>query len=551
MATSEKMRNGVGWKQFGGDGELMPVIRLSDHMDAWVLIEEKQYADPKKYPIITYLEEKKYAPLELEDPIFDKVDKYSLFKFRGTPAASMKTCFVGYFCDKDANGKEFCIISLPKTTDQTILSKKETDKEANDVLSYHAAFELMIKFLYRYRRELVKKDSLFNYATVDPANDLMLANRLGELYLKNGPYTVAESEINYRSGVPLWGQTVSRILPDVIVDEADATVSLHYPKLIKKRSRCLETEITEIQKAALKHLFCDKHYSSILLLQPRVENSAYSYEDLKNNPFILGRLKEEQLRTFDDDDREMLEILILLLSDQPHQESRKIYAITKYERLFEMMLGEYWGNQVSISYRMEQKENLADVTFRSECPDIGIVQDINCDALNPIKWNVCGAETKRRNNYNIFIPDIVLDFQEQAHCVIVDAKYYDVKLPENTVSGSLFDHPGKDDVLKQLHYEEIFRYIYAKKQLQPTLSNIFAVPLTKEMAEYMRPSLEANATTEDILIPVGMVNVEYTPEAKKIRVIAVRMGRVMSELLSGESNVKKNREALLKLLNHE
>ena len=71
------------------------------------------------------------------------------------------------------------------------------------------------------------------------------------------------------------------------------------------------------------------------------------------------------------------------------------------------------------------------------------------------------------------------------------------------------------------------------------------------MAEYMRPSLEANATTEDILIPVGMVNVEYTPEAKKIRVIAVRMGRVMSELLSGESNVKKNREALLKLLNHE
>ena len=173
-------------------------------------------------------------------------------------------------------------------------------------------------------------------------------------------------------------------------------------------------------------------------------------------------------------------------------------------------------------------------------PTIGRIPDINSDALNPIQWNIGKAAAHRTNNKNISIPDIVLDFQDQAHCVIIDAKYDQIEVTDRDPSQTVTGHPGRDDVLKQLHYEEIFRRIYRQKKLDLTFTNIFAVPLTKALGM-------AGAVTLDdgLLSLVGTVDVNYGAEIKKIQVMAVDMDQLVPKILEGRSHVRNNRKALL------
>lgn len=528
--------------------ECLQKIKLASGMSAWVFIEGREYYyKPSKNSILDTLEKKyKYEMVLLKNPTFGNEEPFSFFSF-GTRSGVkyIRSNFVGYFCDEEI------YISLPKITDDRVSITDPSEVATERSRIYAKEFEQLLKLLYRYGKYLAKKDSLFSTMLQDPANELSIAQRLGEHYLRCGLYTVSETDTNYHSGVSLWGKTVTKVTPDIVWDPSISSYIPIYPRVIKKRFRREESDITEIQKAVLKHFFYEENFSAILQIWPDVENSLYNFEQLKGSERYIQRLSEELIRTFDEDNREMLELLIQALSAHSSPHRRRVHAILKYDILFEAMLGDYFKNQLSLWNR--GKHSLLNVSFTSNYHDIKLIRDINADDIdddkyNLIKWNLCGIEAKRVDNYNIFIPDVVFDLPELDQCVIIDAKYYNIRIEGDGTNKKLCGYPGKDDILKQIHYKEIFQKIYMNHRKHPNITNIFVVPLSKSVRKAMCSSSFKHTSDKGMLSYIGRISVDYKYEEKDILVIAVDVNSLVPMLLSGQNNVAVNRGELLTLI---
>lgn len=516
------------------NSECLQKIELASGMSAWVFIEGREYYyTPFGKSIVNTLEKKyKYEKVFLKNPTFGNEESFSFFSFGIKSGAKyIRSNFVGYFCDEEL------YISLPKITNDSISITGANEAATERARIYATEFDRLLKVLCRYSKHLAKKDALFSTMLQDPANELSIARKLGEHYLRCGLYTVSEIDTNYRSGISLWGKTVAKVTPDIVWNPSNSSYIPIYPRVIKKRYRREESDITEIQKAVLKHYFYEENVSAILQIWPVVDNSIYTFEQLKGTEYFIQRLNEELIRTFDEDSRELLELLIHALSvhSQPHR--RRVYAILKYDVLFEAMLGDYFNNQLSLWNR--GKHSLTNVSFASNYHDVGLISDINADEYSLIKWNLCGIEAKREDNYNIFIPDVVFDLPELNQCVIIDAKYYNIKVIEKNQDSeeNIKDYPGTHDVLKQIHYEEIFRKIYSKLDTPPDITNMFVVPLSESMQK-----------ARGILSYIGRISVNYKYEKKDILVIAADINALASMLLSGKNNITTNRKELLNLI---
>ncbi len=476
--------------------------------------EEKRYtkADSEIYLALQALageEEEGGARYYLEDQILDKrqKDDYRLVgrKDRGG-GQWVKSKFVGFIYYKDK-----ILVSLPKYVSE----------EAEEVERLRI-YQDLCALLYQYRG--VFTDWLVTSSDFqDMTRELQAAEKLGELYRRNGLYTVPRSSYNTVSGRVLWGRTVAKQTP-VLCDGTPIYFRT------ERRKRCgEENEISEVQKALLYFLFEERGYRFLLPGYPAMKKGGFSWEQVQEKvDFYRSRLRNERQMVFDDDRIDLLETMLEFL-DSPAGNGRggregrcAVYGVAHFEDLFERLLGECLNNQIEVQKAAREgvSGKITRVSFVSKLLGRKI-EDINADSCEIITWNYDGHQSKRSNrpkyavdwNRDISVPDVVYELPEAGVCMLIDAKYYRIHADDREMYG----YPGRDSVLKQIHYKRILEKLYRKVSPQPEIYNLFLLP--DGGAEESGP----------LFIKVG--EVKYPGE--NILLIHVNMARLVREALKG------------------
>lgn len=475
------------------------------------LFEEKRYteSDREIYPALRALAEEERnsgARYRVEDHIIEKRrrDDYFLVEC-GDGEPYVKSKFVGFLYYQDK-----VYVSLPKYV-------REDTEERERLQIYRDICRLLYRFRNTYTNWLLSPS-----AFQDMTREMEAAERLGELYQRNGLYTVPRANYNTASGRVLWGRTAAKHVPDLY---GEAPV---YLRLERRTRGGEENEISELQKALLYFLFEERGYRFILPRYPVMEKSVLSWEEIRENEdFFASLLREERQTVFDDDRIDLLETMLDLLCGRAYggREGRcAAYGVARFEDIFEKILGECLKNQITID-KVEEAGIAGKITKVSlDSRLLGKkIEDINADTYEIIRWNYEGRKSGRsrrpRNaadrNRDISVPDIVCELPEQRACMLIDAKYYQIYSDDREMSG----YPGRDSVLKQIHYKRLLETLYRSAPSRPVICNLFLLPdgRAEETAPMFRKS--------------GWV--DYPGE--KIHLVHVNMTRLIRELLRGST----------------
>lgn len=375
--------------------------------------------------------------MKVKDPIYDKKDElYPLVRYVGKTIKEngFKSNFVGVLYD--STDKK--LISLPKYTYRLL---KLESKEKQQVSEKY--WEDLKFLMERYSEQLESRDPLFCACNDAEHSEWGFAKRFLEWYDENGQYTQRRKEESKKKGRTSWSKTVNRIVPDYIQD------NIIYPKTIKEIYTNSYDDITDLQMSILNYLYNEKgYYEKNSFIS---DNPAFTHFEVGDTCIDIKELIEDEelcvqwidkitfmkQMNFRDDYDALFDLLIKFLKqDFTSSNGDGLYGIFKFDNLFEVVLSDFFGNQLEI-----QKYNkYISVQLNSSLMTNKIIPDVNNAYYDCVEYEfVQGKENTyeikkydRKTNEHILIPDIVFEFQKDSinYVFIIDAKYYDYHFVE-------------------------------------------------------------------------------------------------------------------------
>lgn len=426
--------------------------------------------------------------VEVVDPLYGTIEKFHPFK--KTKKGCVQTCFVGILYDD--TGK--CLLSLPKYIRKMVAGTN--DEVKNEVISEQS--DNLLFLMNRYGEMLAQRDPLFYTCTSPGFSEFGFAYTFLKWYLENGLYYQKTKESAETIGRTMWGRTVKKKLPEMI-DESPI-----YRHVIKERFTAQEDCITQLQLEILSYLCNAKGYRAKLasLLNASFQDiSDISSSDLNIDEILedrdLNRQWTEKVeyarqQNYRDDYDELLKLMLSFLSQQYKMKATQsgIYGIIKYENLFEVVLGDYLGNQ----FHPELRNGTLYTKLTSNI--LGkTIPDINQEYYSLADYQLHDKgfryrKSRERTNTGVLVPDIIFEAEKAVQendntVVLVDAKYYDYQTTDSNIIGFVTGFPENYDVTKQCYYEDLLKAIYKKNGCDIKVHNFFVIPwIVKERNNY-------------------------------------------------------------------
>lgn len=412
------------------------------------------------------------------------------------------------------------IISLPKIF--APISNSSDDKGKQDDKREQSEYSDLIKNLFfKYHDKLRIRDTLYAGCTNESDyNKISIARKLGLLYIKRGLYSKAQSTFSMTHGRCHWGRTVARICPDII-DEVP-----FYRRCLRRSVHGEHTEISSVQHSVLYHLFKENSLERVFPFTIDIDAPELRFQHiLDNKGYYINLLKNEIACIFDDDFIEVFENIIWYLGntyEESKDSSFEIYGVMNFEYVFELMLGDLFGNQLEQKLANENGKNKLIVSYEDE---VNTISDIN----RPIRYHWNWADDRDAfegdNNYGILIPDIVVsksDADSSKSLAIIDAKYYAPRF-----------YPNSHDINKQILYQHLFKDIL---KLQFSIFfNSFFISLSK-----------VSFNKQNNILFIGLGHVQHH-ESPVIDVVGVNVDLLM-RLSMKDINISDNKETLFGFL---
>ena len=213
---------------------------------------------------------------------------------------------------------------------------------------------------------------------------------------------------------------------------------------------------------------CSKHLEEVGLLElfdlTPVELSDKSLDDFGEKSFILNRLTKELNVEFNSHKRKLLESMHTFILEENSFSNKNfltVYGTSSYHVIWEKMCREIFDDKLNEKLGVLMP-NLNE-KYDSEKKLIEIIE-------KP-KWYLDGKEFKADDTFR---PDIVTFYRDEFnhnYFVIFDAKYYNIKLERNKISGQ----PGIESVSKQYFYQLAYNEFIGLHNFKGA-KNVFLLP---------------------------------------------------------------------------
>lgn len=457
------------------------------------------------------------------NPTFKTVEKRKLFG-RGNKLS--KVSFVGLIFDKDR-----LTVSFPKSFEYADESEKES------------LTALLVELMATYSDKLMELDPLYRFC-VERYNELIIFKRMRDHYIQYGPLRRVTHEDNMVHGPVNWDKTVAGCIPDHIQGFPV------YNRLIHQKKVGYEDDISRIEESILAGLFAK--YGS--LIKSSSDLTEYiPLDELGDNRYYTRVLEERRQLTYLDHELDQLDLMLDFVQKRKNDaydtaaydkngEEIQLLAVSNFEILFELLIGDYYGNQIKITNKPNRsRSGIIDVFFESDIsgrinmhhndcrPYRYVSKDGVPDKLDP-------DDQDRTNNNRLNIIDVAFDTgaSENADCVIIDAKYYSKDgLPDN------------ESVYKQVFYQYIMEKAYnpdGKHNVKADILNVFMLP------QYDKPESENRN-----IWPYGRVAFNFDDDRfAPIHVVRVDLRFLCNEVKNrpspGEYTIAKRRKELIEML---
>lgn len=332
---------------------------------------------------------------KLIDIKYNSKHNYYLFKF----------IFVGIITFKDE-----IIVVLPKYFDSKYIKELKCIKQ-------------IIKILKRIPLTVIKNNiNEFFISDKDKFNEIAICDFIIKDYINNGIYRKKSSisRLNTYNDNLDWKKTINELHP--ILSNG---IPIYHDCYYNHQKNRNDTYITQIHVAVLEYSI-SKYAELFDYRLPKINYSKAkrSLLHLGNSNKVVKELNRQLQETFND--REILLLKTLRSFFEKSQDniegSLSLYGTTSYNLVWEYICADVFGNEYE-----KLKNNIADIVWKK----------INGNPVN--------------NSSNTLEPDILRVVSQDL--LILDAKYYSIKLSDNSIKGN----PGSYDIVKQLTYALAFK----------------------------------------------------------------------------------------------
>ena len=318
---------------------------------------------------------------------------------------SFKFTFVGVITFKDE-----IIVVLPKYFDSLFISELDCIKQ-------------IMKILKKIPLTVIKNNiNDFFISNNDKFSEISICDFIIKDYIKNGIYIKKSSvsRLNINSDNLYWRKTINELQP--ILSHGNP---IYHDCYYNHQKNNIDTYITQIHIAVLEYSI-SKYAELFDYKLPKI-----NYSKAKKSLLYLGNpnktikeLNKQLQETFNDRDILLLKTLITFFEKNQAniENSLSLYGTTRYNLVWEYVCADVFGNEYE-----RLKHNIADIVWKK----------ING---NPVI-----------NSSNTLEPDILKVVSQ--NLLILDAKYYSIKLSDNSIKGN----PGSYDIVKQLTYALAFK----------------------------------------------------------------------------------------------
>lgn len=345
----------------------------------------------------------------LSEEIFKMIEnsknKLIEIKYNNKSNYSFKFIFVGIMTFKDD-----IIVVLPKYFNRIYI------KELNCI-------KQIIKILKRIPLTIINDNrNQFFVSNKDNFNEIAICDFLIKDYINNGIYIkkASISRLNKHSDNLDWKKTINELYP--IVSHG---VPIYHDCYYNHQKNKNDDYITQIHIAVLEYSI-SKYAELFDYRLPKINYSKAKKALLRlGNPNKVVRELDRQLQeTFNDREITLLRSLRSFFdkSQDNIDGSLSLYGTTSYNLVWEYICADVFGNEYE-----KLKDNIENIIWKR----IG---------GNPVN-----------NALNTLEPDILRVVLQDL--LILDAKYYSIKLSNNSVKGN----PSSYDIVKQLTYGLAFK----------------------------------------------------------------------------------------------
>jgi len=302
-------------------------------------------------------------------------------------------------------------------------------------------FKTIIKVLKKVGKSEILPDAKFLKNSKQVFSEIALADTILKTYVEDGIYEKKQdvSAVNL-TGEINWDKTISTMDPIISRNQPIYHDTYNFSRVTEEFN-----VISEIHKWAVNYSI--KKYSDILDYSISYTEDSQSLIQLGELEHLLRVIEKELRITYLDRDITLLENLRRILTKASGQEHKKlnIFGTGYFQTVWEHVCA------VSFKNKFEQ--------FSSRIP-------------KPF-WN-------NLEGYGVFkqtlIPDVITLNDDESSFFIMDAKYYNYRI-NNDTPFSISGNPGIGDVSKQLLYEKALAEVEVKKKyncfLFPSILNTF------------------------------------------------------------------------------
>ena len=325
-------------------------------------------------------------------------------------------------------------------------------------------------------------------------NKLSLSLFFIEDYYENGSYRKIQNILETNgNGEINWNKTIND--NNVIIENNRPYYTdlqtVHKINEVNNYFRLLhECIITECSQ------FLEKYDLLNLFDLTAVELSENNLEDFGEYDFLLRKLEKELNIEFNTHKRKLIKYMHTYISEKKsftEEDTLTVYGTSTFNNIWEEVCCKVLNDQLRNELGQISLPIQLSNDYKSETKLIKLIK-------KP-KWHLNSEDvaTDQQEEIDIekntLIPDLVTTTSDEF--IILDAKYYNLKLENNKLSGQ----PGIESITKQYFYELAFKHFIDLHNFKHT-RNAFLFP-----------------TDEDKLINMGYVELDFIKKLQKIQVI--------------------------------
>lgn len=317
----------------------------------------------------------------------------------------IKFTFVGVISFKDE-----IVIVLPKYFDLNYYTELEC------ILKLVKVFKKIPKSVIKQNKEeLLLLDSEENYSEISICDYLIKDYIENDYYIRSNVVT----KLNNNTGILDWKKTINELNP-VFSNGYPIYCDCYYKHINNNE----DYFITQIHQAVVEYAIAK--YSYILgykLGKINYDKAKKNLNNLGNSDEIIYAIEMELETSFNDRNINLFKALLIFFKKMQSNENNdlSLYGTTNFNLIWEYLCGYLFKNE----YNILSKE------------------------ISPILWKSKNGKYVI-NDSNALKPDILKRYENDL--LILDAKYYSIKLLDDSVSGN----PGSYDIVKQLSYSLAF-----------------------------------------------------------------------------------------------